>query len=159
MIVVFKIKRMYIFFYSILVIFLLAFIFKNNIREYLKISYRKYYKIDISSYEINDIRNKLEIMDLDYRWNGDLIINNRPNKIIIHHSARREWSPEEINEYHKAKGWKGIGYNFYITKDGTIYSCRPENAEGAHTIGENSSSIGICLEGNFEERSEENTNR
>lgn len=152
MIIVLKIKRIYI--YLLLIIFstmLIGFIFRNNIREYFKISYRRYYNIDISNDEIMALKDQLKIIDINYKWNEDLTINNKPNKIIIHHSARKEWSPEGINEYHKSKGWKGIGYNFYIRKDGTIYTGRPENAEGAHTRGENSSSIGICLEGNFED--------
>ncbi|MDV4150611.1 peptidoglycan recognition family protein [Clostridium sp. AL.422] len=151
MIIILRIKRKYIYFLlSILILILFGFIFRTNIREYFKISYKNYYNIDITIYEINEMKNKLEIVDIDYKWNGDLIKNNNPNKIIIHHSAREEWSPEEVDKYHKSKGWKGIGYNFYIRKDGTIYSGRPEDSEGAHTIGENSSSIGICLEGNFE---------
>lgn len=152
MIITIKIKKLYIYILLLILInFLLGLIFRNNIREAFKISYRKYYNIDISSDKMNEIRNQLEILDIDYKWKEDLTINNSPDKIIIHHSARREWSPEDINDYHKSKGWKGIGYHFYIRKDGIIYSGRPENSEGAHTKGENNSSIGICLEGNFED--------
>jgi len=147
-----RVKRVYFYILFFIIIFiLLIFILRNNIREYFKISYRNYYNIDININEINEMKNTLDIVDIDYKWNGDLIKNNRPRKIIIHHSAREEWSPEEVNKYHKSKGWKGIGYNFYIRKDGTIYYGRPEDSEGAHTIGENNNSIGICLEGNFEE--------
>ena len=152
MFIVLKIKKIYI--VLIFILFtsaLFAFIFRDNVREYLKISYRKYYNIKIDNEVIEDMRNNLNIIDIDYNWTEDLILNNNPNKIIYHHAARSEWSPEGINEFHKAKGWKGIGYNYYIRKDGTIYSGRSENSEGAHTRGENNNSIGICLEGNFEE--------
>lgn len=132
-------------------IFIILLISRESLRRYLKISYKKVYNIDISNNDLNLLENDLNIIQIDYKWKESLELSNKPNKIIYHHSARSEWSPEEINEYHKSKGWKGIGYNYYIRKDGSIYSGRPENAEGAHTKGENNSSIGICLEGNFED--------
>jgi N-acetylmuramoyl-L-alanine amidase len=126
-------------------------LFKENLRSYFKISYRTFYNVNISYDDIKLLEKDLNIIYRDYKWKERLELTNNPNKIIYHHSARGEWSPEEINEYHKSKGWKGIGYHYYIRKDGSIYSGRPENAEGAHTKGENNSSIGICLEGNFED--------
>jgi len=45
----------------------------------------------------------------------------------------------------------GIGYHFYIRRDGSIYRGRPENMQGAHAYGANSDSIGICFEGNLNE--------
>ncbi|MFU7514886.1 peptidoglycan recognition family protein [Clostridium sp. HCS.1] len=152
MIIIIRVKKVYIYILLFLVlIFSLAIFFKDSIREYFKISYRKYYNIHISTAEINEMEKSLNIMKVDYNWKENLNMNNKPNKIIIHHTALAKASPEEINEFHKSKGWKGIGYNFYISKNGTIYEGRPEGSEGAHTLGENSSSIGICLEGNFED--------
>ena len=60
-------------------------------------------------------------------------------------------SPEQIHDMHLQRGWSGIGYHFYIRKDGTIYRGRKEEMIGAHAKGRNRDSIGICLEGNFEE--------
>lgn len=45
----------------------------------------------------------------------------------------------------------GIGYHFYIRRDGSIHRGRPENMQGAHAYGANSDSIGICFEGNLNE--------
>ena len=50
---------------------------------------------------------------------------------------------------HKERGWSGIGYHFYIRKDGAIYRGRPENAIGAHASGVNDRAFSIALEGNF----------
>ena len=36
------------------------------------------------------------------------------NKAVIHHTASHEVSAKTIDEWHKARGWKGIGYNFGI---------------------------------------------
>ena len=53
----------------------------------------------------------------------------------------------EIDEWHRARGWAGIGYHYVIRKDGTIEDGRPEHKVGAHTRGINRNSIGICFSG------------
>ena len=72
--------------------------------------------------------------------------------IVIHHTASTaKESVEQIHNFHiNNNGWAGIGYHFYIRKDGTIYRGRPEKYVGAHCENYNSVSLGICLEGNFE---------
>lgn len=72
------------------------------------------------------------------------------NEIIIHCSATRRdqnVSALAIHHYHKQRGWKGIGYHFYIRQDGTIEAGRPLDIAGAHTEGRNQRTIGICYEG------------
>lgn len=68
--------------------------------------------------------------------------------IILHHRAG-DGDVESIHEAHKRRGWAGIGYHFYIRKDGSVYRGRPTDFIGAHCGGCNTSTIGICLEGNF----------
>ncbi|VTQ55199.1 N-acetylmuramoyl-L-alanine amidase [Clostridium perfringens] len=80
------------------------------------------------------------------KFNGLNYVNN-PNKIIIHNADATSCSVYDIDRWHKGNGWSGIGYHYFIRKDGSVWTGRPENAKGAHTIGQNSSSIGICLEG------------
>jgi N-acetylmuramoyl-L-alanine amidase CwlA len=72
--------------------------------------------------------------------------------IVIHHTASTaKETVEQIHNFHiNNNGWAGIGYHFYIRKDGTIYRGRPEKYIGAHCENYNSVSIGICCEGNFE---------
>ena len=81
---------------------------------------------------------------------------NRPQFIIVHHTQRNNDWPSFIRWRHKhLRGWNDIGYHYVIgntrpfTKDGKIYIGRPENVEGAHALGYNFKSIGICLVGNF----------
>ncbi|MGU8434344.1 N-acetylmuramoyl-L-alanine amidase [Clostridium perfringens] len=82
------------------------------------------------------------------KFNG-LRYGNDPNKIIIHNADATSCSVYDIDRWHKGNGWSGIGYDYFIRKEGSVWTGRPENAIGAHTIGQNSSSIGICLEGAF----------
>ncbi|QEK13735.1 N-acetylmuramoyl-L-alanine amidase (plasmid) [Crassaminicella thermophila] len=76
---------------------------------------------------------------------------NNPNKIILHHSATDGGTFESIRRYHiEHNGWRDIGYHYLITKDGVLHKGRDEKDTGAHTKGENTTSIGICLVGNFD---------
>mgnify|MGYP001559163588 CR=1 FL=1 len=85
-------------------------------------------------------------------------MENKPIKIIIHHDgiSREGDSFDVINAYHKEK-WEFIsslgfyvGYQYIIEKTGAIRQARADNEEGAHTLGENTRSIGIMLAGNFD---------
>lgn len=72
------------------------------------------------------------------------------NEIIIHCSAtpeHRNIKAATIDKWHRDKGWQCIGYHYVIDLDGTIESGRPLSDEGAHTIGHNKNSIGICYIG------------
>lgn len=80
---------------------------------------------------------------------GTLSKRSSTKRIILHHAAMNG-SVEAVHNVHRAKGWSGIGYHFYVRKDGKIYRGRPEYAIGAHASGSNYNSIGICAEGNFE---------
>ena len=73
-------------------------------------------------------------------------------KIIIHHSASPTTTTvEQINDWHLARGWSGIGYHYVLLDDCTIAKGRSLNKSGAHTKGQNKHSIGICVTGNFED--------
>jgi hypothetical protein len=80
-----------------------------------------------------------------------------PKKIILHHSANASLSPQfsSINDYHRQKfgmesslGFWG-GYNYLIERDGIVRQYRCPDEVGAHTKGQNSLAVGICLAGNF----------
>lgn len=80
---------------------------------------------------------------------------NKPEYIIIHHSATTQGDAETFRKAHKAKGWKDIGYHYVIgngtgSGDGEVETGRAETEEGAHAKGYNTKSIGVCLVGNFD---------
>ena len=92
----------------------------------------------------------MKIVENNFKF-GTMDIRNTTEQIVCHHSGVTVLqSVEIIHDYHKnTKGWAGIGYHFYVRKDGSIYRGRPENTVGAHAVGANYNSIGICFEGNF----------
>lgn len=72
------------------------------------------------------------------------------NEIIVHCTATpegRDVTVNEIDRWHKAKGWAGIGYHYVIYLDGSIHGGREENKIGAHCKGHNNNSIGVCYVG------------
>lgn len=81
--------------------------------------------------------------------------NNAVTRLVIHYSAtpvEKDYSAADIDRMHRARGFNEIGYHWLIRKDGRLEAGRdltqPGRFEvGAHSKGENSSSVGICFEG------------
>lgn len=70
--------------------------------------------------------------------------------IVIHCSATRasaDIDATDIDQWHKERGWSGIGYHFVIKRNGNVQRGRPLAKVGAHVKGYNRHSIGICLVG------------
>ncbi len=73
--------------------------------------------------------------------------------IIVHHTGAEEKDAEQIKRTHMNNGFRDIGYNYVIERDGKIVKGRPLDIVGAHTKGiMNTIGIGIALIGNFDER-------
>lgn len=76
---------------------------------------------------------------------------NKPEALVLHHAEASNASVGDIHRWHKfGNGWAGIGYHFYIRKDGSIYKGREENWRGAHAPAYNDKSLGICVEGAYQ---------
>jgi len=74
-----------------------------------------------------------------------------PTHIVIHHSATAtDITAQQIREEHLKRGWDDIGYHFVIAVDGSIEKGRNEDVVGAHALGINQHSLGICCIGNFQ---------
>ena len=85
---------------------------------------------------------------------------NKPQWIIVHHEAPPVTTNSPrfgvVNEYHKLKGFPKsslgyfCGYHLFIEKSGLVWKAREDFDIGAHTIGYNDKSLGVCLAGNFD---------
>ena len=84
--------------------------------------------------------------------------------IVLHCSFSRFGNATLIDEWHKERGWRGIGYHYVIQNgypdeesfklkrphfnlDGEIEEGRPVDRIGAHVRDHNRNSLGICLIG------------
>lgn len=90
---------------------------------------------------------------------------NNPEYIIVHHTGGSNSNPtadtshhtfEIVNQYHRGL-WNFrsslghyIGYHYFIEKNGKVTQGRGDKDIGAHCLGKNRNSIGICLAGNFD---------
>lgn len=91
----------------------------------------------------------MNIIEKTYSWKGSLSKRKSTKRIILHHAESSSCTADDIHRWHLARGWSGIGYHFFVRKDGSIYRGRPEDVVGAHASGANSDSIGICAEGKY----------
>lgn len=71
-------------------------------------------------------------------------------EIIVHCAATpdgKDFTVEDIDRWHKQRGFKKIGYHYVIYRDGTYHAGRAESEVGAHCTGHNKNSIGVCYIG------------
>jgi N-acetylmuramoyl-L-alanine amidase len=71
-------------------------------------------------------------------------------EVVAHWTAtytNQDIGAEEVHEWHKKRGWSGIGYHYIIRRDGRIQRGRPISKQGAHANdnGHNKYSLGISF--------------
>lgn len=93
----------------------------------------------------------MKTIDTNFKYLKPLIPLNLDKVffIVLHHTASKTATPEQIHQWHLDAGFNGFGYNEYIRKDGTVYIGRGDHI-GAQTANMNSKSYGICVEGNYD---------
>lgn len=90
----------------------------------------------------------------EIRCPKDLVTaKRRIDLLVVHCSATRQqdrYLPPQLIHDHKQRGFSTAGYHYYITRDGRLYALRHVDKAGAHAIGYNAFSIGICYEGGLD---------
>jgi len=72
------------------------------------------------------------------------------DKLIVHCTATpagREVTVQDVDGWHRARGFNGIGYHWLVRLDGFVEPGRDMELAGAHCIGQNGNSIGIAYVG------------
>jgi len=73
--------------------------------------------------------------------------------LVVHCSATRcdrDYTAEQLLRDHKTRGFRTVGYHFYIRRNGTVTQHRRLLEAGAHCRPYNRCSIGICYEGGLD---------
>lgn len=91
----------------------------------------------------------MNIIETNLQFNGPLTYANNPQEIVLHHAEASSCTVQDIHSWHLENGWLGIGYHFFIDKQGNVYRGRPEGAVGSHCPKHNAISLGVCFEGDF----------
>ena len=76
--------------------------------------------------------------------------------LVVHCSATRcdrNFSVERLIETGMEK-WGQPSYHYYVRRNGNIIPILPESVRGAHAVGYNYCSIGICYEGGYDANGE-----
>lgn len=99
------------------------------------------------------VRNELAL--LNRKEQGELMAGvDSIRFLVLHCSATKctqHYSVVQMQKDHKARGFRTIGYHFYIQRDGTLTQHRRLLEVGAHARPYNRCSIGICYEGGLDE--------
>lgn len=81
---------------------------------------------------------------------GDLRPRRAISEIIVHCSATpegRDFTIDQIRRWHLERGFSDVGYHYVVYRDGSVHQGRQESVIGAHCLGHNSRSIGVCYIG------------
>ena len=73
--------------------------------------------------------------------------------LILHCSATRtdqDYTVRQLERDHRARGFRTVGYHFYVRRDGEVTQHRHLLEVGAHCRPYNRCSIGICYEGGLD---------
>ena len=73
----------------------------------------------------------MNIIEKDYNWAHELSARQVTNLIILHHAAAKSCTAADVHNWHLNRGWAGIGYHFFVGKDGSVTRGRPLWAVGA----------------------------
>ena len=95
----------------------------------------------------------MNIIQKSYSFLNELE-NRRETKYIVLHHRAGNGDAESIHKQHISRGFSGIGYHFYVDRTGQIFKGRPIGTVGAHCVGANQISIGVCFEGDFENQTQ-----
>lgn len=81
-----------------------------------------------------------------------LVVHHTAGKAPVTLSAAKREMRSIQRQHMDANGWSDIGYNFVIDRWGRAWEGRGYYAIGAHTLRQNSGTIGISFMGNYEEK-------
>lgn len=94
----------------------------------------------------------MRIIDTELVFRNKGASRNSTEYIVLHHAAAENCTVGDVHSWHLSNGWAGIGYHFFVDRNGGIFKGRDLERTGAHCPAVNGCSVGICFEGNFDLR-------
>lgn len=90
------------------------------------------------------VLNSARFVDKTSLLDGASLRKNDPEFLIVH-STHSYPDFDSLMKKHKQNGWAGVGYHLFAPDHQTMYLARPLDVEGAHALGFNTKSIGLCI--------------
>ena len=110
----------------------------------------------VQKYELPPLESLIKFEDLGIGKVNlefkEMDVRDYTGAVVIHHAGLRkdvDIDVPAIHDMHLGNDWSGIGYHFVVHKDGFIEQGRPLEYVGAHALGNNLYTVGICLTGNY----------
>ncbi len=75
--------------------------------------------------------------------------------LVVHSSATRpsqNIGVKDIERWHRERGFIAVGYHYVIKRSGGVDPGRPDDVVGAHAVGANHNSVGICMVGGVDDK-------
>ncbi|AUM96136.1 MULTISPECIES: peptidoglycan recognition protein family protein [Clostridium] len=91
----------------------------------------------------------MNIRNSNLNFGSNKSYGNTPKSIVLHHAEASNCSVYDVHQWHKNNGWAGIGYHYFVRKNGEVWKGRSDNVVGSHVAGFNQDSLGICAEGSY----------
>jgi len=95
----------------------------------------------------------MQIIKPNLQWRdgnpGPIINKAQISGIALHHMAHPTWTLQDVHAAHRAKGWNGIAYGWWVDLEGRVYEGRGF-ARNAGTKDMGSSLLDIGFQGNYE---------
>jgi len=93
----------------------------------------------------------MQVIETNLQFRGNLTKRNATVYIVLHHAAASKCTIYDVHRWHLQREWLGCGYHYFCDKKGLVYQGRPRDVIGAHALGYNHCSVGICAEGHYEQ--------
>lgn len=93
----------------------------------------------------------MQIVEGNFKFKAELKDRDKTTHLVLHHAMWKNCTAQDIHRIHiNERKFFGIGYNYFVSKDGFVTTGRSIEKIGAHCEGCNDYSIGICFEGDYE---------
>jgi len=106
-------------------------------------------KVDV----VNRIMTTPQINNLKYLFEPSPKRTEKIKYIVVHHDAfdLKKNSILAINKTHiTERGWKSASYHYHIDIEANVSQLHSESENTPHVQGYNNISVGVCVQGNFE---------
>jgi len=92
----------------------------------------------------NNQKDKSPLENRIFTLKSSDLKDNRPEYVVLH-STHKHKEFDDVLAKHLSRRWAGVGYHVFLSQSHIASQSRPFDKEGAHALGFNTRSIGMCI--------------